>query len=292
MFVGSSRAIEAAFRKCKAIAARHYENFPIASLFLSREKRKHVAAIYAFARTADDYADEPGFSPDERLKKLSQLGEKLKKCESSEISDPLFLALGDTIRRFRLSTKPFENLLAAFEMDTANKRYETWDELLEYCSYSANPIGRLMLQLHGYDDEGRRRASDAICTALQLTNFWQDLSTDARRGRIYVPQEDLRMFGCSEIDILEERNVERVRNLLSYEIDRTAALFEEGKPLLDSVAGGFRLHLRVTYLGGMLILTKMKRRGIDPFNYRPTATTWDKFKIGSTVIGFSLWKSN
>ncbi len=291
MFVKPSAPAETAFRACEAIAFRHYENFPVASLLIPREKRKYVAAIYAFARTADDYADEEGYSTRTRIENLSRLHQELRRCENGGSSTPLFLALGQTIREFGLSLRPFEDLLTAFKMDVEKNRYETWKELLHYCSCSANPIGRVMLKLFGYDDENELHASDAICTALQLTNFWQDLPIDARRGRLYLPLEDLRKFDCTERDILELRNSESLRKLIAFEVGRTKALFEEGKPLLDAVGKDLRLQLKFTWFGGMKILEKIKRRNYETFTQRPVITFWDKLTIGSRVIGFSSQSS-
>ena len=202
--VGESPALRAAYAHCEQIAKRHYENFPVASRLLPAKLRPHIAAVYAFARTADDFADEPGYQPSERMRLLRDWRLKLHATGTakrepgavirfvdpgSRLPDPdsVFLALHDTIERFSLPMQLFDDLLNAFVQDVGTPRYSTWAELLEYCRQSANPVGRLVLRLSGYHDDRLAAASDAVCTALQLTNFWQDLAIDWTRGRLYVP---------------------------------------------------------------------------------------------------------
>jgi squalene synthase HpnC len=268
-------SIEQAFDSCEEIASRHYENFPVASLFIPKDKRKYVAAIYAFARTADDVADEEGLTNQARLQRLSKLEQQLELCAKGGTSDPVFIALGESISRFDLPVLCFEQLLTAFRMDVEKKRYATWEEVLGYCSFSANPVGRLILQLFGYKGDERVHASDAICTGLQLTNFWQDLSIDLNRNRIYVPHEDLERFGCTEADLLRHEYDPNFCRLMTFEIDRTELLFKEGKPLTDWVDRDLRMQLRLTWLGGMKILKKIRRSNYDVFNHRPTISRWD-----------------
>ena len=276
MLVSNSPTLDNAFRACGEIAFRHYENFPVASIFIPKEKRKYVAAIYAFARTADDIADEDDIEKRTRLERLAGLRTKLQDCKKGFARDDLFIALGETINRFDLPMVYFDNLLTAFRMDAEKKRYESWRELVAYCSYSANPIGRLILQLFEYDGEDRLRASDAICTALQLTNFWQDLSIDIKKGRIYIPHEDLEAFDCPEEDILGQRVSANFRLLMAHEVNRTAALFEEGKTLLTSVGRDLQLQLSLTWLGGMKLLKKIQRINYDVFQTRSKLSLWDK----------------
>jgi squalene synthase HpnC len=277
--------IEQAFDSCEEIAFRHYENFPVASLLIPKDKRKYVAAIYAFARTADDVADEEGLTNQTRLQRLSKLEQQLHLCLEGSASDPVFIALGESISRFDLPVACFEQLLSAFRMDVEKKRYATWEEVLSYCSFSANPVGRLILQLFGYKGDDRLHASDAICTALQLTNFWQDLSIDLNRNRIYVPHEDLERFGCTEADLLRHEYDVNFSRLMTFEIDRTELLFEEGKPLTDWVDRDLRLQLRLTWLGGMKILKKIRRTNYDVFSHRPTISRWDKLMMMIKAIG-------
>jgi len=277
--------IEQAFRKCEEIAFRHYENFPVASYFIPKAKRKYVAAIYAFARTADDIADEEGLRDETRLQTLSEFEQKLQDCTACKASDPVFVALAETIARFDLPTRYFLDLLTAFRMDVEKKRYANWNELLTYCSFSANPIGRLILHVFSYDGVDRLRAADAICTALQLTNFWQDLSIDVRRNRIYLPLEDMKKYGCTVEDVLQQRPNESFRSLIQHEVEKTALLFEEGRPLLDSVGRDIGFQLRLTWLGGMRILQKIQRNKYDVFQRRPTISAWDKCIMIIQAIG-------
>jgi phytoene synthase len=285
VFVKETSTIDQAFRTCEEIAFRHYENFPVASHFIPKGKRKYVAAIYAFARTADDVADEEGLGDETRLAKFSELEQKLSDCLTGKAVDPVFVALGEAIARFRLPPEHFRDLLTAFRMDVKKKRYENWDELLTYCSFSANPIGRLILHLFGYGEDERRHASDAICTALQLTNFWQDLSIDVKRNRIYLPLEDMTRFNCTVEGILQQRSDENLRSLMLHEVEKTAMLFEEGRSLLNSIGRDLRFQLRLTWLGGMRILQKIRRCNYDVFHLRPTISAWDKCFMIIQAIG-------
>lgn len=279
MSIETVPSVEDAFRTCEEIAFRHYENFPVASIFIPKEKRKYIAAIYAFARTADDFADEEGYADHERLARLAELEEELRETCNGRPRDPIFVALVETIRRFQIPSHYFEQLLTAFRMDVEKKRHATWEELLHYCAHSANPIGRLVLHLFDYRDESQMRHSDAICTGLQLANFWQDVSIDIKKGRIYLPLEDMRKFQCSEEEILQGRMSDNFRRLLEYEVERTSMLFEEGKPLLSSVGNDLHFQLRLTWLGGMRILKKIRRCNFDVFKHRPTLSFQDKFML-------------
>ncbi len=282
-------SVEESFRACEEITFRHYENFPVASIFIPREKRKYVAAIYAFARTADDFADEEGYIASTRMDKLTELERKLHDSANRSVGDPLFIALSDTIRRFDLPVECFENLLRAFRMDIEKKRYGNWPELLQYCSCSANAIGRLMLRLFGYGGDEYLRASDSICTALQLTNFWQDLSIDAKINRIYIPLEDLENFDCTEEDILKGRAHDNFRRLMAHEIGKTAALYEEGKMLTKLIGRELQFQLKLTRLSGIRILEKIRRSNYELFQQRPTISFWDKVSL---VLGAWLGKAS
>lgn len=284
MSIETVPCVEAAFRTCEEIAFWHYENFPVASLFIPKEKRKYIAAIYAFARTADDFADEEGYADHERLARLAEMEEKLREAGNGRARDPIFVALGETIRRFQIPSHYFERLLTAFRMDVERKRHATWEDLLYYCDHSANPIGRLVLHLFEYRDESLMRRSDAICSGLQLANFWQDLSIDIRKGRIYLPLEDMRKFQLSEEEILQSRMSDNLCRLLEYEVERTSKLFEEGRPLLTSVGHDLRFQLKLTWLGGMRILKKIRRSNFDVLKHRPTLSFQDKFMLAINAI--------
>jgi squalene synthase HpnC len=290
------RTIRAAYAECRRLARRHYENFPVASYLVPREKRDALAAIYAFARYADDLADEPGVEG--RLERLGDWRQKLAQCYVGEhldgapeggprgpsptepqISHPVFVALRDTINRFQLSREHFENLLRAFEQDVQGNRHADFASLLAYCRCSANPVGRLVLELFGHRDPESFVLSDNICTALQLTNFWQDVAVDLERDRVYLPLEDLRRFDYSLDDLRAERADERWEQLMAFEISRTRDLFEKGRPLPERVVRELRRQLRLTWLGGMTILAKIKSVGYDVFRRRPSLGRLDFLKL-------------
>lgn len=237
----------------------HYENFPVASLLLPRAMRPHVAAVYAFARTADDFADEGDRTPAERLRLLDRWRQRLHGLNESPAPDEppqtveIFLALRATIRDRSLPLELFEDLLSAFRQDVTVSRYESWDELLDYCRRSANPVGRLVLRIAGYRDAALDAQSDDICTALQLTNFWQDVKVDAARGRVYLPRGET-LAGAAR---------------------RTRQLFERGRPLCDAVRGRLRHELRATWLGGVRILDRLEDAHFDPVAARPRLTAAD-----------------
>jgi hydroxysqualene synthase len=264
--VSSGVALAQAYVHCDRLARAHYENFPVASRLLPASMRPHVAAIYAFARTADDFADDPGRSPAERLRLLDDWEQQLV----GSGSDPVFVALRHTIREHRIPRELFEDLLSAFRQDVTTSRYETWADVLDYCRRSANPVGRLVLRVAGYEDPGLYRASDAVCTALQLTNFWQDLERDWAIGRLYVPLEDRAKAGAREADLTERQMTAEWRQVMRQLVQRTRQLFAEGRPVCDGVRGRLRWELRLTWLGGSRILDKLERCDFDVFHARPT----------------------
>ncbi len=267
------------FEYCEKITYEHYENFPVASRFIPFDKRRYIAAIYAFARTADDFADESGYTTAERIESLHQWEERLDQCYDGSSSHPVFVALAETAERFQIPKELFQNLLTAFRSDVTTNRYESFEQVLEYCSSSANPIGRLVLLLFNYRSELMLMHSDNICTALQLTNFWQDLSIDIARDRLYLPREDLEHFGVREEDVLRKKTSTEFRKLLSYEVARTERLFREGKPLLEEVGKDLRFELKLTWNGGMNILHKIKSQGFDVFRRRPHLSSLDKLRL-------------
>jgi squalene synthase HpnC len=246
--------------------------------------RPHVAAIYAFARTADDYADEPGRDADERLRLLQEWRRRLHD-PSDDL--PAFVALHHTIEQFDLPVSLFDDLLDAFTQDVLTSRYQTWDSVIDYCRRSANPVGRLVLRLSGYRDEGLDRASDAVCTALQLTNFWQDLAVDWSRGRLYVPEEIWRPMGAEPGQL--DRNAldpSWVRAMAECGA-RTRALFDAGRSVCDGVTGRLRYELRATWIGGTRILDRLDRSGYDVFRSRPKLGTADALVI---ACGTLFWR--
>jgi phytoene synthase len=272
------------------LAASHYENFPVASRLLPRAARPHIAAIYAFARMADDFADEGDASDAARISALEmwqwRLGEAVGGRVEKDGSDAehIFTALGETIRTFNLEVQLFEDLLSAFCQDVLVKRYETWDDLLDYCRRSAAPIGRLVLRVCGHRSETADRQSDAICNALQLTNFWQDLSVDWQKGRVYVPREMLAAAGAAELSLAAGEWTTEWEDTMRDAVARTRRLFAEGRPLVDSVRGRLRYELRATWLGGMRILEKLEARRFDSLHRRPTLGAADSVRIGAGVL--------
>jgi len=268
--------VDGAFAYCENLARTHYENFPVASLFIPKELRRYVACIYAFARTADDFADEGNLEAGERLRKLDEWGWMLEECYAGKADHPVFIALAETAARTGLPKQLLMDLLIAFRMDVTTSRFETFDDVLLYCRHSANPVGRIVLHL--FDSTSARLAllSDAICTGLQLANFWQDVSRDWEKGRLYLPLEDCRRFGYTETGIGQRQYTTGFRQLMQFQIGRTRRFFEVGKPLLQEVVRPLRLELRLTWLGGTAILRKIEAAGYDVLTRRPVITAGDK----------------
>jgi hydroxysqualene synthase len=280
--------LRAAYAECQRLARRHYENFPVASLLVPRDRRDALAAIYAFARAADDFADEPGVEG--RLELLADWRRRLYQCAEGEANHPVFLALGDAIRKYRLSLVNLDNLLRAFESDVRENRHQDFASLLNYSKCSANPVGRLVLELFDHRDPELLNFSDNICTALQLTNFWQDVRIDLERDRIYLPTEDLARFNISLEDLQRwshesrgkaagARPDDRWRNLMALEAERTWQLFANGKPLPERVVPELRRQLRLTWLTGSAILARIESANYDVFNRRPKLRWFDFLRL-------------
>jgi len=244
---GQSITIETAYQHCVELARNHYENFPTASLLIRRDLRPAVAAIYAFARCADDLADEGSAAADKRLKQLDAWDVLLERCTRETVQHPVFMALGDSIKKYSLPVSCLHDLLTAFRMDVSIHAYATLDELLFYCRHSANPVGRLVLALHGISHPVAQGASDAICTALQLTNFWQDLSRDLPHGRCYLPEKWLAETGLNSAMLLQDEPggdvSEQLGPVLEHAVDYTATLFTKGRALFPYLP--FRLKLQI-----------------------------------------------
>jgi phytoene synthase len=286
--------LKAAYASCEHAARSHYENFPVASLLVPAAMRRHVAALYAFARAADDFADEGARSPQERQRLLDGWGVRLGASATAGAAGPpprpgepanaveIFLALGATIRDKRLPVALFEDLLSAFGQDVTVNRYPRWDDVLDYSRRSANPVGRLVLRIAGYDDPRLDGWSDAICSALQLTNFWQDLRIDFERGRIYLPAEEIRSHGADERDLAAGRLTGAWRAALAAAVVRTRSLFLAGRPLCGAVAGRLKYELRATWLGGMRVLSRIERADFDVIARRP--------RLGAADVPWLAWK--
>jgi squalene synthase HpnC len=288
----TSASIEAAYRYCERIARDHYENFPVASALLPGAMRPHIAAVYAFARRADDFADEPGPDVKERLRLLDAWERRLDRGATATSGDDLiFVALEHTIRSHHLPRSLFHDLLSAFRQDVVTTRYETWHQVLDYCRRSANPIGRLVLRIAGYNDATLDAQSDGVCTALQLTNFWQDLAVDWRRGRLYVPEEARARAFARESDLDRGGMTSEWRVALQEATQRTRELFRAGRPVCDAVRGRLRWELRFTWLGGMRILENLEAAGFDVFRHRPTLTAADAPVLGWRALRWSAQSS-
>jgi len=254
----------------------------VGSIVLPRRMRRHVAALYAFARTADDFADEGVLAADERLrllggwqKRLWQAAGSVRPADPPATGEPadtvdIFLALGASIRECALPVSLFEDLLGAFRQDVTVTRYATWTDVFDYCRRSANPVGRLVLRIAGHDDPRLDEWSDHICTALQLANFWQDLKVDFDRGRIYLPSEEQRTHGAREEDLRSGQVPLAWQQALSAAAARTRTFFDAGRPLCDAVRGRLRYELRATWLGGVRILDCLEAEHFDVVHYRPT----------------------
>jgi phytoene synthase len=279
-----------AYATCLRLAGQHYENFPVASRLLPRALRPHVAAIYAFARIADDFADEGQRTADTRLALLDDWEDRLRLAvegrsrQDGSDAAAIFTALGQTIRRFNLEPDLFERLLSAFRQDVQVTRYETWDDVFDYCQRSADPVGRLVLRLSGYRDDRLDRWSDDVCTALQLTNFWQDLDVDWRRGRLYVPLTLVAAHGADLNDLGRKRMTPAWRGALTEAAAETRARFDAGRPVANHVSGRLRLELRATWLGGVRVLDRLVASGFDVFRARPVLGWRDTVPLAWHVL--------
>jgi squalene synthase HpnC len=255
---------------CSFVSAAHYENFPVASFLLPREMREAVLAIYRFARAADDIADEGDASPAARLAALDRFERALDAIAAGKVPDqPPFADLAAAISRHALPIAYLRGLLSAFRQDVTTTRYATFAALGDYCRRSANPIGRLLLHLHRRATPENEARSDAICTALQLVNFWQDIAVDCRKGRVYLPQEDLARFGVQEAQIAENRCDDGWRELIAFETARTRTLLESGRPLVRAMPWRAALELSGVLAGGHRILDRIEAARGDVFAHRP-----------------------
>jgi squalene synthase HpnC len=274
--------IDRAYDYCERLARSHYENFPVGSVLVPKRLRRHFYSIYAFARIADDFADEgydQAYSEGERLALIEEWRLMLMESLAGRARHPVFVALAQTIAEFDLPAALFEDLLSAFAQDVTVRRYENFNQLLDYCRHSANPIGRLILLLFGYRDDERHRWSDGICTALQLANHWQDIAVDLDKDRVYLPAEDLSRFELTVEDLIGRQANDSFNRMMTFEVDRARDMFAQGKPLCTSVSGRLGLELRTVWLGGMRILEGIERNGYDVFGHRPVITSKDKLSI-------------
>ncbi|MGB2819262.1 MAG: squalene synthase HpnC [Burkholderiaceae bacterium] len=250
----------------------HYENFPVASLLLPAALRPPVRAIYRFARTADDIADEGDADAATRLAQLDELRRALESLGDAQDRWP---DLAQAVAEHHLDRALLHDLLSAFAQDVTTTRYADFPTLLEYCRRSANPIGRLLLALYRRSEPALLTQSDAICSGLQLTNFWQDVAIDWAKGRVYLPQEDLQRHGVTERQIADRQVDDRWRSLMAFEVARTRAMLDFGAPLASALGGRIGLELRLVVQGGLRILERIDAAGGDVFRHRPSLTARD-----------------
>ena len=279
-----------AYAACEALARAHYENFPVASRLLPAAMRPHVAAVYAFARLADDIADEGAATPTERRERLQLWQDRIHRAagriDGERVADRdglIALAVGHSIRTLELPLSLFDDLVSAFGQDTMTTRYASWDEVFDYCRRSANPVGRLVLRIAGYREEALDRSSDALCTALQLTNFWQDFGHDWRAGRLYVPKEEQHACGAREADLEAGRMTDPWVHALDRAVARTRRMFDHGRYVCDHVRGRLGVELRFTWLGGARMLERVDAAHHRLLEYRPT--------LGRSDVPLLLWRA-
>lgn len=253
---------------CERLARSHYENFSVATWFLPSKFKPHFHSIYAYCRISDDLGDEVK-DPAQALALLDAWERELDACYSGEPRHPVFVALRETVRACDIPKHEFSDLLRAFRQDQTVHRYETFDDLLGYCRYSANPVGHLVLYACGYPDEERQKLSDFTCTALQLANFWQDVIVDYAKGRIYLPLESLRRFGVTDQQIAERRTTPEFLELMRFEVGRAREWFHRGLPLVKKVDAELAIDIELFSRGGQAILAAIERQGYDVLKGRP-----------------------
>ena len=268
----------------------HYENFPVASWLLPRHLRHPIEIIYAFARSADDFADEGTLTIPERLALLQNYRVELDRiAANSQSSNPLFVDLGKIVRGHELPLQLFHDLLDAFTQDVTKTRYTNFPELIDYCRRSADPIGRLLLHLYGLASPQNLAWSDSICSALQLINHWQDVAVDWQKndgGRVYLPLDDLARFDLSEQDIAAQSSNDKWQRMMAFQCDRARAMIESGRPLGRVLPGRMGAELRMIIAGGIAILDKIDAVDGDVFRFRPRLSKWDWLRIGPGAVIF------
>jgi squalene synthase HpnC len=271
---------------CRRLARTHYENFSVASWFLPRHLRQHFFNVYAYCRISDDLGDEVG-DRQASLRLLDRWETELDACYAGTPRHPVFVALAETVRRFDIPAQPFRDLLTAFRQDQRVARYPRFDDVLRYCRYSANPVGHLVLYLCGYRDRERQALSDFTCTALQLANFWQDVSADYSKGRIYLPVEDLAGYGVSENDIAHGHNTPAFRHMMGFEVARARDWFRQGLPLVEQVDRSLAVDIELFSRGGQEILRAIERQDHAVLGRRPVISKARKLAL---VAGAALGK--
>jgi len=279
-------SVDEAFDLCRNLAKTHYENFPVGSFLLPKDKRRHIFALYAFCRFVDFLGDQ---AKGNRLDLLETWEEDLRKCYNGIPNHPILLALQTSIQTFDIPIEPFLKLIKANRMDQFNVRYSSYQELAYYCEHSANPVGHLVLHLFGYKEAKLYSLSDYICTALQLTNFWQDVIKDFNIGRIYIPLEDMDAFGYTEEALGKYLINKNFRELMFFEVERTRNLFGKGSELVKYLDGTLKIEVAMFVNGGMKILTEIERQRYDVISNRPSLSKWNKLSLTlSTLINMFI----
>jgi squalene synthase HpnC len=286
----NSCSLEEARGYVRWLATHHYENFHVVSRLLPRRYHQDFYSVYAYCRWADDLGDEiPDAARSVAL--LDEWERELERCYEDRATHPVFIALAPTVRACDIPMEPFRDLLTAFRRDQTVHRHQSWESVLVYCRYSANPVGRLVLYLTGYRDAERQALSDATCAALQLANFWQDVARDLRKGRIYIPLDVASRYGVAEADILSKRFTPAYAELMKDLIQRTRALFASGAPLETMVAPYLRVDLELFRRGGCAVLDAIEGIGYDTLRHRPELNRWSKAKLLSRAVAAKFWRS-
>ncbi len=274
----SAPSLQDAQSYCERLARSHYENFSVATWFLPKRLRQHFFNVYAYCRISDDLGDETG-NPAASLRLLDEWEMELNACYEGSPRHPVFVALAGTVREFDIPRQTFADLLTAFRQDQTITRFDIFEDLLGYCHFSANPVGDLVLYLCGYRDPERQQLSDFTCTALQLANFWQDVSADYEKGRIYLPLEDLRMHGVTEDDIANKRNTPQFRELMRFEVLRAREWFDHGLPLVNKVSRDLAVDIELFSRGGQEILRAIERQNYAVLGNRPAISKSRKLAL-------------
>lgn len=277
--MSKNHEIETAYNDAIVFTKNHYENFPVLSFLVPKHLRKHVAIVYQFARKADDIADEGELTNEERLTQLNEFESQLQQTKHTTSKDKFWNALHNSISEKNLEIRNFSNLLLAFKQDITKQRYSNFDELLNYCKNSANPVGRIILELNGINNGDAKLYSDKICTALQITNFLQDVGIDYSKGRIYLPIDDLKEFGVQEKIFHLKENNSNFKKLMQYQVERVQTLFNEGEELLPFLPSRLKQQIKWTINGGRGILKKIIELEYDVFNSRPKFSKLDLMRI-------------
>ncbi len=282
-------SVEQAEAYCRRLARSQYENFPVASWLLPRELRQHFCNVYAYCRWADDLGDEVG-DPQQSLALLAWWREQLDHCYQNETQHPVFVALLQTITRFDIPQQPFADLISAFEQDQTVTEYETFGQLADYCRRSANPVGRIVLHLCRESCDETIAWSDAVCTGLQLANFWQDVSRDFDMGRIYLPRDDRKRFGYTTEMLQCRETNEPFLTLMQFEVDRARVLLQAGLPLVDALTGRMRVDIELFIRGGLQILAEIERIGYRVWDTRPVVRKRQFARLFVTAVTRNLWR--